>query len=364
MGRGGPGRSGHSRAYHRAVSSCSRLSTEAWSGVARVARADEVVEEVSAGSAALPDGPPCSADLRFQAGSISKLLLAAVVLRLHELHQLALDEPIGRRWRDTPEQWPPITLRQLIGQTSGLGHWGEVPGLGTRLVTAPPSREELLTMIARAPLLAGPGERWAYSGPGFLVAALVVEAATGDEYGAVAHELVLGPAGMSATTSGVVPDLRAGTALGHRDGVSLPVHPGFAALPGTGDLWTTVGDLISLAQSLRDGRVLGAEAPRLLWTAHRTLPAAAAAAAVDDDDDDDDGRLVTTHAYGYGYGMFLGGVAGSPARLSPGDNPGYQSLLAYLPDADLDVAVLCNDDACGVEAALSELACLRPRPDR
>jgi hypothetical protein len=58
----------------------------------------------------------------------------------------------------------------------------------------------------------------------------------------------------------------------------------------------------------------------------------------------------------YGYGTFLGQLQGKEARINPGDNPGYQSLLAYVPDQDLDVAVLCNQDVPSVDAALSELS--------
>jgi hypothetical protein len=57
----------------------------------------------------------------------------------------------------------------------------------------------------------------------------------------------------------------------------------------------------------------------------------------------------------YGYGTFLGHVKGQPARSHPGDNPGYQSLLAYLPDNDLDLAVLSNEDTPSVSAALNSL---------
>ena len=46
----------------------------------------------------------------------------------------------------------------------------------------------------------------------------------------------------------------------------------------------------------------------------------------------------------------------SPAWYVPGDNPGYQSLLAHLTDDATTVAVLANDDARGVDAALARLA--------
>lgn len=51
-------------------------------------------------------------------------------------------------------------------------------------------------------------------------------------------------------------------------------------------------------------------------------------------------------------------MRGHPARIHPGDNPGYQSLLAYLPDQDLDVVVLANDEAPSVDVALASLRSL------
>jgi len=58
---------------------------------------------------------------------------------------------------------------------------------------------------------------------------------------------------------------------------------------------------------------------------------------------------------GYGYGTFLGRVRGHQARINPGAMPGYQTLLAYLPDQELDLAVLCNEEAPNLNAALTEL---------
>jgi Beta-lactamase len=60
------------------------------------------------------------------------------------------------------------------------------------------------------------------------------------------------------------------------------------------------------------------------------------------------------HAYGYGY--FLGTVCGHRARFHPGDNPGYQSFLGYLPDLRATVAILCNDEETDLDDLLRELA--------
>jgi hypothetical protein len=58
---------------------------------------------------------------------------------------------------------------------------------------------------------------------------------------------------------------------------------------------------------------------------------------------------------GYGYGTFLGRVLSDQAHINPRINPGHQTLLAYLPDRDIDLAVLCNEEAPSLHAALSQL---------
>jgi CubicO group peptidase (beta-lactamase class C family) len=171
-----------------------------------------------------------------------------------------------------------------------------------------------------------------------------VEAATGVDYGEIAAELVFRRAHLRATSSGQFPTGYAGIAFGHRHGDLISVPEGFTELPGTGDVWTTVGDLIVLSQALRTGVVLGDTVAAQLWTPQVTVGRSGAVGPV------------VNHAYGYG--TFLGSVQGRPARIHPGDNPGYQSLLAYLPDADLDCVVLCNEDTPSVSAALNSLTAL------
>jgi CubicO group peptidase (beta-lactamase class C family) len=316
-------------------------TSSTWSGTARVVRGDAVVEEVSAGFAAGPDGELCSPGLRYQAGSISKLVVSIVVLGLTERAELSLDQPIGRWLGATPRQWESITLHQLLSHTSGLGHWGDIPGLPATFLTAPPARDDLMAMIAETPVVDAPARIWRYSGPGFLIAALVVEAATGNDYGDIAAQLVFERAQLRATTSGQFPAGPGGVAWGHRHGDSIEVPEGFTQIPGTGDVWTTVDDLVALSQALRGGALLGDRVAAQLWTPHVII--------------EQSGQTGPVVNGAYGYGTFLGQVNGRPARIHPGDNPGYQSLLAYLPEDDLDIVVLCNEDAPSVNGALGSL---------
>jgi hypothetical protein len=51
----------------------------------------------------------------------------------------------------------------------------------------------------------------------------------------------------------------------------------------------------------------------------------------------------------------LEAASGHAAYLHPGDNPGYQSLVVWLPGQAACVAVLANDEAADTEALLRHL---------
>ncbi|WP_114558263.1 serine hydrolase domain-containing protein [Desertihabitans aurantiacus] len=311
-----------------------------WSGSALVARGGELVEEVSLGLTAGTGSRPCSPATRFQAGSISKQVMSVVVLALAGRGELQLDQPIDRWLPCLPPQLQSITLAQLLSHSSGMGHWGDIAGLPQPL-DIPTDHSRMVDLICDAPLTSAPGTRWRYSGPGFVVVALAVEAATGGTYGEVADELVFSRAGLEATTSGRFPIGDVDVAVGRRGGQPVEVHEGFTHIPGTGDLWTTTTDLLRYSRALRHGEVIEPSTAARLWT-----PAA------DLDPPDPTDRI--TAATSYGYGTFIGRVAGHEAWYVPGDNPGYQSLLAHLPHLDTDIAVL-GQESPGVDAVLGQL---------
>ena len=102
--------------------------------------------------------------------------------------------------------------------------------------------------------------------------------------------------------------------------------------------------LIRHSQALRSGQLISPSTAAQLWTPHTDLEPPSPRASDE-----------PTVAEAYGYGTFLGRIAGQDAWFVPGDNPGYQSLLAYLPNRDLDLAVLGNEGAPGVSSARQHL---------
>src|SRR5580692_7992046 len=145
-------------------------------------------------------GPP---DALFQAGSISKPVTALAALELVGRGELDLDADVNERllaWHlPGPRR---VTLRQLLGHTSGLGvpfypgypQGADAPTLRQSLDGVPPA--------ATKPVRVGAGARgtFGYSGGGYAVIQQLMTDVTGRPFAAAAQDLVLGPLGMTSST--------------------------------------------------------------------------------------------------------------------------------------------------------------------
>lgn len=306
------------------------MAIEGLHGAFQLSRRGVVVAEGAAGPASHTTTRSCTVGTRFQASSISKQLIAASMVLLQERGVLDLQDRIERWWAAAPGAWDQMTVEQLLTHTSGLMHWSAIPGLD---ILHPPTPAELLREVVRLPLVGTPGTTWSYSGVGYLLAAAIIELASDRSYTQFVTENVLRPLAMNETTSGESPACHQ-RAEGYRDGHPVPLVKELTSWPGTGDLWTTPRDLVRYANALRNGELLSRSSVQLMASRHSVL-----ASGADEDDND------TIRAIGYGYGMFLATIAGRPAWVHPGDNPGYRSILAWLPEDEVSLALLSNDEA-------------------
>jgi CubicO group peptidase (beta-lactamase class C family) len=268
----------------------------------------------------VPIGGDCAVRTRYQLASVSKQFAAVLVLKL----ELPLDEPITRWFPAAPDAWRAITLQHLLSHTSGIGHWSDIPGF---IPSEAMDVDRRLALFQRAPLLSRPGTEYHYSSPTFLLIGDIVGRATGRPYTVLLETEIFGPLGLAQTNTGP-PPADADVAEGHRDGAPVPPWD-LASMAGTGDIWSTAGDLARFTWALHTGAVLPADAYRAMITPSPVAP--------------------------YGYGMFVGTVAGQPARYHTGDNPGFVSLAAWFPDESLALAVLSNDEVTDLDRAAGEV---------
>lgn len=148
---------------------------------------------------------------RMLAASIGKTFVGATAIALAREGSLDLDAPISRYVGDRPwftrlPNHANITLHQLLTHSSGLPdhvhldsfaaavsrHWQE-PGNPFLPVA-------LLEFVWDQPPLFAPGTAWAYSDTGYILAGLVIEAATGSPYYDDIQTRFLTPLGLTLTS--------------------------------------------------------------------------------------------------------------------------------------------------------------------
>ena len=202
--------------------------------------------------------------------SVAKAFSGAVTLSLVRSGDLELDDTIGDVLPGQPAAWSQITLRQLLGHTSGLRDFSLTQTFA-RDFTANLMRrfapQELLGYVADAPLAFTPGSRYEYSNTDNIVAALMAEAATGRSYDRLLAERVYRPLGMRNTSLPLGSRLPRPFAHGY-----IPDPPGpledvseaFSASGAwaSGGIVSTPADLTRFVRGYVGGRLFGGSVQR------------------------------------------------------------------------------------------------------
>ena len=126
---------------------------------------------------------PVTDDTVFEAASLSKPVFAYAVLKLVDSGKLDLDTPLNKYLPGTYDigedaRLSQITTRRVLSHTTGFPNWR-------------PRGDTTLKMHFT------PGEKFSYSGEGFVYLARVVEHLTGEKFEAFMKRMVFGQLGMS-----------------------------------------------------------------------------------------------------------------------------------------------------------------------
>ncbi|MDG9692129.1 serine hydrolase [Streptomyces sp. DH17] len=250
----------------------------------------------SAGVRDLAGDRPARPDARFRAGSVTKVVTAATVLRLAAQDEIDLDAPVQGYLPDlfTREFEQPISVRQLLNHTSGIKP-GD--GLGDDFAEVYAHRFETLTpqrvaasAIAKGPEDFTPGTRQQYLNINYTVLGLLIEKVTGRSYVSVATRLVLRPAGMHHTYfPGTDPRIRGPHNRGYQaveqpDGTTKPVDVtewNQADRWAAGDMISTTADLEKLLTELFRGRIVPQPELEEMFTTPAGVPGARRSAGLE-----------------------------------------------------------------------------------
>ncbi|MFG1709785.1 serine hydrolase domain-containing protein [Nonomuraea sp. M3C6] len=266
-------------------------------------------------------GAPPTAATQYRIGSITKSMVAVVVLRLRDEGALDLTDPLDKHLPGTPLGH--LTIAQLLSHTAGLtaepptAWWERTPGIGAA---------DLIARLGPAELKHRPGRRFHYSNLGFALLGELVARLRGTTWLDALHAEVLGPLGMNATT----PRPRAPHATGYAvhpwaDVVlAEPEHDADAMGPA-GQLWSTPGDLARWAAFL-GGDTGGVLSPASL--AEMREPAQV-----------DDGDAWTG---GFGLGLQLARTGGRRLAGHSGSMPGFLATVWAEPAEGVGVLFMAN----------------------
>jgi CubicO group peptidase (beta-lactamase class C family) len=299
-----------------------------------VTRGDELLMSRSYGWADVERRIATPSGAVYEIGSITKQFTAAAILLLQDEGRLSIDDSLAAHLPDAPAVWRAITLRQLLGHTSGIPDFTLLPGFA-ELVRRGASLDSILGDVGRRPLLFAPGEAMAYTNTGYVLLGRVIEAVSGQPYAEYVARRLFYTAGMP-DSSYCAPSDEPRRARGHRlrNAVLFPTEPLDHVWPyAAGSLCSTARDLLAWNRALHGGAILSAAAYRTL-----TEPA----------------KLRDGTYLRYAAGLMLDSIAGRPVYRHGGSVPGFRAELLYFPGDALSVAVLANTDASLSPFALAE----------
>lgn len=289
--------------------------------------AGEIVWAEGFGVADIERRTPVTPRTRFRIGHVSKALTSAAVGLLREQGRVHLDDEIQAYVPAFPKKEWPITLRQLMGHTAGIGHyrdteWGDKPKVHCDRAA------DGLQRFANAPLLFEPGTEYRYSTYGWVLVSAAVEAAANAPFFQFMRDQVFVPLGMTETEEDVVttPLRDRATSYYRHLGSELTTDVDYSCFAGAGAFLSTPSDLVRFATALAAGEFLEPATVSLLQ-APQALPTG------------------ESTDYGLGWMIETVNLAGEPALVvghASRTIEGASTSFLTFPERGLVVAVSTN----------------------
>ena len=165
-----------------------------------VTTGDRMVFEAAYGLADLGRGEEMTPATVAYAGSLAKQFTAALILMAAADGALGLLDPIGLWLPELPAYARGVVVDDLMHHTAGLRDYFGYRSLLGAAPGADYGPEALLEDLScQSRLNFDPGERFCYSNTNYVLAALIVERATGTAFADYAQERIFGPLGMTGS---------------------------------------------------------------------------------------------------------------------------------------------------------------------
>jgi D-alanyl-D-alanine carboxypeptidase len=272
----------------------------------------------------------------FAIGSITKNMVATLVLQLAQEGVLTLDDPIPKWLPAYPHIAPTITIRQLLNHTSGIymfwsnqDIWDDLKKDRTKVWTP----EEVLSYI-KEPYFA-PGDGYRYSNTNYLLLAMIIEKATGANLSTEFRERFWRKLGMENTYLSLEEDIPDNQAHVYGDNFNndgstidltfLPRASHESITYGSSGLFMTAENLARWSHALFAGEILQQQSMDEMLHYVKFRP------------------VSNMRAYGLGVSVYTRSFSsGKEAIGHSGGNIGTTAHMVYLPEYHVSVAVMVN----------------------
>src|ERR1044071_3185142 len=278
------------------------------------------------GLANLETGTPWTIGTLSESGSGAKQFVAGAIVLLARDGAFTLDDDITRWIPEAKGFGKKITIRNLLSHTSGIPDRYTLHAVqGRPAGQTDHTNAEVLDLVSRLrDLNFDPGDDYEYSNTGLIIAATLLERASGKSLQAFTQERLFKPLGMNDTRwredhRTVVPG-RASAYAGTLARGFTNDHP-FTRVIGSGGLLTTVDDFLKWEAALQSGA-----GP---WGAVRD--------SLEQGMRLNDGTHLT-----YGLGVGVGIQRGVRVISHTGSTGGYRAALYRFPEQQVSLALLCN----------------------
>jgi D-alanyl-D-alanine carboxypeptidase len=325
---------------------------------ARAARMQDVLDEVVrsgapdviaaviteegtwAGAAGIggPDGRRATIHDEFAIGTVGLAFIATLVMRLVERGLLDLDVPVDEYLGDLDFDTNGATVRQALGQRSGIPNIG--PEVPEAIAADPAHRWTLEDTLAVLPDPTGPPGPYLPAVSNYLMLVLAVEHVTGMPLAEAVRVELLDPVGATRI-------LVQGAGVPTPKPWALPTEANF---PGFQLADLGAGDAISCIASATASYGIGgfaSDAPSLAAWAWHLLAA----------DIVDDGSLseMMPGTDGHGFGLVVLDAPLDRAIGLTGGKTGYGSVLAIMPEERTVAVVFVNDEEFRIDSYVVDL---------
>ncbi|HEV8080318.1 MAG TPA: serine hydrolase domain-containing protein [Chitinophagaceae bacterium] len=272
----------------------------------------------------------------FEIASMTKQFTCAAILMLQEEGKLSVTDKVSKYLNDLPPLWNEITVSQLMNHSSGLrDDWNEP----TSYFLENNTYQKMFLAQIKNGLYFPPGESFNYSsGPFFL--GLVIEKLTGKHYSYYLKERIFNPLKMNATSvyndTTIVTNRVAGYWWKNnslQNGVDI--SPSAESRADVGII-TSIDDMVKWSMALKGNSFLSPESKKQMFTP---------------------GRLKNGSYIPYGFGWYIYPFRGNVIyEHSGGFRTGFNSIIIFFPEKNLEIVVLCNLWKAGLSNIAYEIA--------